>query len=56
MVARKLRVGVVMDPIESIKPVKDSSLAMLLEAGRRDAEIHYMLQSDLKTGGRNDVC
>ncbi len=48
MAARKLRVGVVMDPIESIKPAKDSSLAMLLEAGRRDAEIHYMLQSDLK--------
>ena len=48
MSARKLRVGVVMDPIESIKPVKDSSFAMLLEAGRRDAEIHYMLQADLK--------
>ena len=48
MSARKLRVGVVMDPIESIKPVKDSSFAMLLEAGRRDADIHYMLQSDLK--------
>ena len=37
-----------MDPIESITPKKDSSLAMLLEAGRRDYEIHYMLQSDLK--------
>ncbi len=48
MSARKLRVGVVMDPIESIKPVKDSSFAMLLEARRRDAELHYMLQSDLK--------
>jgi glutathione synthase len=48
MSARKLRVGVIMDPIESIKPVKDSSLAMLLEAGRRDAEIHYMLQADLR--------
>lgn len=48
MSASKLRVGVVMDPIDSIKPVKDSSLAMLLEAGRRDAEIHYMLQSDLR--------
>jgi len=48
MSARKLRVGVVMDPIESIKPVKDSSFAMLLEAGNRGAEIHYMLQSDLK--------
>ncbi len=48
MSARKLRVGIVMDPISSIKPVKDSSFAMLLEAERRDAEIHYMLQSDLK--------
>jgi len=37
-----------MDPIESIKPKKDSSLAMLLEAERRDAEIHYMRQGDLK--------
>jgi len=48
MSASKLRVGVVMDPIDSIKPIKDSSLAMLLEAGRRDAEIHYMLQADLR--------
>jgi len=48
MSARKLRIGVIMDPIESIKPVKDSSLAMLLEATRRNAEIHYMLQADLK--------
>ena len=47
MPTRKLRVGVVMDPIESIKPVKDSSLAMLLEAQRRGADIHYMLQQDL---------
>ena len=37
-----------MDPIESITPKKDSSLAMLLEAGRRDAEIHYFQQADLK--------
>tara|TARA_B110000263_G_scaffold226442_1_gene218067 strand:- start:420 stop:1376 length:957 start_codon:yes stop_codon:yes gene_type:complete len=48
MSGKKLRVGVVMDPIASIKPVKDSSLAMLLEAERRGAEIHYMLQSDLR--------
>jgi len=40
-----------MDPIESIKPKKDSSLAMLLEAERRGAEIHYMLQADLKLVG-----
>jgi glutathione synthase len=37
-----------MDPIESIAPYKDSSLAMLLEAQRRDAEIHYFQQGDLK--------
>ena len=48
MSARKLRIGVVMDPIQSIKPVKDSSFAMLLEAERRGADIHYMLQADLK--------
>jgi len=38
----------IMDPIESITPYKDSSLAMLLEATRRDAEIHYFQQGDLK--------
>ena len=48
MTTKKLRVGIVMDPIESITPYKDSSLAMLLEAERRDAEIHYFNQSDLK--------
>ena len=48
MTTKKLRVGIVMDPIESITPYKDSSLAMLLEAERREAEIHYFEQSDLK--------
>ncbi len=38
----------VMDPIESITPYKDSSLAMLLEAQSRGAEIHYFQQGDLK--------
>ena len=47
MSANSLRVGVVMDPIESITPKKDSSLAMLLEAERRGAEIHYLRQADL---------
>jgi glutathione synthase len=37
-----------MDPIASITPYKDSSLAMLLEAGRRGAEIHYLEQKDLR--------
>ena len=44
----RISVGVVMDPIETITPKKDSTLAMLLEAERRGAEIHYMLQGDLK--------
>jgi len=48
MSGRKMRVGVVMDPIDSIKPKKDSSFAMLLEAQARNAEIHYMLQDNLK--------
>jgi len=37
-----------MDPIGSITAKKDSSLAMLLEASRRDAEIHYFEQQDLR--------
>lgn len=41
----------VMDPIESITPYKDSSFAMLLEAARRNAEIHYFQQRDLKVLG-----
>jgi len=48
MATKPLRVGIVMDPIASITPYKDSSLAMLLEAERREAEIHYFEQSDLK--------
>ncbi|MDH3441563.1 MAG: glutathione synthase [Gammaproteobacteria bacterium] len=51
MSANKRRIGVVMDPIESITPRKDSSLAMLLEAERRGAEIHYFNQGDLKLVG-----
>jgi glutathione synthase len=48
MTRNALKIGIVMDPIESITPYKDSSLAMLLEAQRRNAEIHYFQQSDLK--------
>jgi glutathione synthase len=48
MAKKVLRIGVVMDPIETITPRKDSTLAMLLEAERRNAEIHYFQQGDLK--------
>jgi len=39
--------GVVMDPIGSIKIAKDSTFAMLLAAGRRQWRIWYMELSDL---------
>jgi glutathione synthase len=48
MADKALKIGMVMDPIESITPKKDSSLAMLLEASRRGAEIHYFEQQDLR--------
>jgi len=48
MAEKPLKIGIVMDPIESITPKKDSSLAMLLEASRRDAEIYYFEQRDLR--------
>jgi glutathione synthase len=38
---RPIRLGVVMDPIEDIKPKKDSTLAMLLAAQARGWELHY---------------
>jgi glutathione synthase len=47
MASNPLKVGIVMDPIESISPKKDSSLAMLLEATSRGAEISYFEQRDL---------
>ncbi len=41
------KIGIVMDAIDIIKPYKDSSFAMLLEAQRRDWQIYYMQQQDL---------
>ena len=48
MASKTLKIGIVMDPIGSITPYKDSSLAMLLEAGRRGVEIHYFEQKDVR--------
>jgi glutathione synthase len=42
-----LSVGMLMDPISSIKPGKDTSLAMLLEAQRRGHALHYFEQGQL---------
>ena len=44
---RKVRLGVVMDPIDHIKPVKDSTLAMLLAAASRGWELLYAEQRHL---------
>jgi len=38
----RIRVAVVMDPIEDIKPAKDTSLAMMLAAQRRGWELSYL--------------
>lgn len=45
---KSIRLGVVMDPIQKIKPAKDSTLAMLLEAQGRGWEIWYMEQTGLR--------
>ncbi len=42
-----VKIGVVMDPIESIKPVKDSSLAMMLAAQSRGWELYYLTPDEL---------
>ncbi|HQR24400.1 MAG TPA: glutathione synthase [Steroidobacteraceae bacterium] len=42
MNGKPLRVAVVMDPIEDIKPAKDTTLAMMLAAQRRGWELHYL--------------
>ena len=48
-----IQLGVVMDPIDSIKFHKDTSLAMLLAAAERGWQLWYMERSDLALeGGR----
>ncbi|MBJ38812.1 MAG: glutathione synthase [Gammaproteobacteria bacterium] len=42
-----LKLGVVMDPIGTINPKKDSTLAMLVAAQARGWSLHYMTQADL---------
>lgn len=42
-----MKLAILMDPIESIKPYKDSSFAMLLAAQAKGWEIHYFTLDDL---------
>ncbi|HWJ04230.1 MAG TPA: glutathione synthase [Steroidobacteraceae bacterium] len=44
---QSIRLAVVMDPIEHIKPKKDTTLAMLLAARQRGWELHYLELGDL---------
>ncbi len=43
----KIKLGIVMDPIERINIDKDTSFAMLLEAQQRGWKLHYMELNDL---------
>ena len=47
----QLKLGIVMDPIESINTSKDSSFAMLLAAQKRGWPLYYMQQSDIYVTG-----
>ncbi len=46
-----LAIAVLMDPIRAIKPVKDTTFAMLLEASRRGHRLYYLEQGDLACDG-----
>lgn len=46
-----INIGVVMDPIETINPRKDTTLAMLWAAQDRGWKLHYMRQRDLYLQG-----
>jgi glutathione synthase len=54
---RTITLGVVMDPIETIKPAKDSTLAMLLAAQSRGWNVVYFRQRDvwLAAGEANGI-
>jgi len=45
--ADRPRLAVLMDPIASINPAKDSTLAMMLAAQARGFDLHYLEQRDL---------
>jgi len=42
-----LNIGIVMDPIASIRPYKDSTLAMMLAAQKKGWNLHYIEQANL---------
>jgi len=42
-----MKIGIVLDPLSSLKVKKDSTVAMMAEASRRGHEIHVMMQEGL---------
>ena len=46
-----MKLGVIMDPIAGIKVEKDTTLALLLAAQRKEWEIHYMEMKDVYLSG-----
>lgn len=47
----QMKLGVIMDPIAGIKVEKDTTLALLLAAQRREWELHYMEMKDVYLTG-----
>lgn len=47
MARETVRLAVVMDPIDHIKPAKDTTLAMMLAARKRGWEVLYLEQADM---------
>ena len=48
---RKLKIGVIMDPIEKINIDKDTRFVLMLEAHKRGHELYYMEPGDLSIRG-----
>ncbi len=48
---RKLKIGVIMDPIDKINIDKDTTFVLMLEAERRGHELYYMEIDDLSIRG-----
>jgi len=46
-----LNIGIIMDPVQSITPYKDSTLAMMLAAQKKGWALHYIKQSGLYLEG-----
>lgn len=50
-----MKVGIIMDPIETVKTYKDTSFRLALEAQARDHELLYMEMGDLYIDGGNPM-